>query len=46
MIRVMVANGTVVLLGSVATDAARHHAEQIATAIEGVAGVRNRLQVG
>jgi len=46
MIRVMVANGTVVLLGSVATDAARHHAEQIATAIDGVAGVRNRLQVG
>jgi osmotically-inducible protein OsmY len=46
MIRVMVANGTVVLLGAVATDAARHHAEQIATAIEGVAGVRNRLQVG
>jgi osmotically-inducible protein OsmY len=46
MIRVMVANGTVVLLGSVATDGARRQAEQIATAVEGVTGVRNRLQVG
>lgn len=46
MVRVMVADGTVVLLGSVASDAARRQAEQIATAVDGVTGVRNRLQVG
>ena len=46
LIRVMVANGTVVLLGSVDTDACRRQAEQIAGAVDGVTGVRNRLQVG
>jgi osmotically-inducible protein OsmY len=46
MIRVMAAGGEVVLLGSVDSDAKRQQVEQMAAAVAGVTGVRNRLQVG